>query len=309
VFYIFAYRKLPVKFQLPNKMLDKKITIEEDIMRLRDKYFLDDNDSHNALVHGWFWGMEPKFSVDGLKLLVAEDGAPIRRYPKNDPLPASGDCLVAWCWAYVVSESRDRITLKKVADHFISHCFSIRYSTRSACGGVNYSNDGWKNLTQPCFGPQFYTASAVLSLAAKELGGKYKFIYKAYYVLFGGWLWWLAPVLHFKHDSLYYVHDITMRALWVVCKTQGTSPRLAFAMKRIISLTHQMNPFFYAHAANVGAVSGREKECEDRLLAIGPCFGFMPQKNPDDAGYFENPRSPKHYSIVAFALKLLWRVK
>jgi hypothetical protein len=309
VFYAKAYRKQPVTFQVPPVKIAKGVATitDEDIGQLRNNCFLKDTDSHAALVHGWLWGVEPKYAGEGLTKLVAEDGSILRRYPNNDPLPASGDCLVSWCWAYEASGYRNADLLKKVVDHFIKHTFSLRNSTRSACGGVNYSTDGAFRLTQPCFGPQYYTASCLLALAARDLGGKYKALYWAYYVVFGGWLWWVTPVLHSKKDTLYYVQDITMRALWVICRVRGTTFGRAFAMRRIFSLTHQMNPFFYAHMVNVGATWGREKECEDRLLALSPCFGFMPQRNPDDRGYFDTSRIPRHQSIVAFALRLLWK--
>lgn len=315
VFYI--TRKGSPVFQ-PARPISSKLNaqnIDNDILTIKDKYFLKDNDSHGALVHGWFWGMQPQYSVPGLNALVRHDGG-MRRWANRDhDLPVSGDCLVAWCWSYMAAGASAPELVHTVATHFLKNVFSLTHTngkvtTRGACGGVSTAFDGWGGLSQPCFGPQYYTGAAILALAARECGGRWKEIYWAHWVLMGGWLWWIAPVIHPKKDSLYYVQDVTLRALWVVSKARGITYSKAFAFRQILRLTRQMNPFFYAHAVNAGAVWGQEKECEDRLLSFQDgVFGFMPQRNPDDANYFDNSRAPRHKSVIAFALKLLWSVK
>jgi len=312
----YLIRKRQFTGQLPQVVTSKAeaINVDEDELKKKGCY-LNDNDSHGALVHGWFWGMLPKYAVEGLTSLVRQDGGMKRWGDKDHDLPVSGDCLVAWCWAYVASGMHNPKLVERIAIHFLSNGFCLTHTNnlvtaRGACGGVGLAFDGWKGLSQPCFGPQYYTGASILALASRECGGKWQYIYWLHWLLMGGWLWWIQPVIHPRHDPLYYTHDISMRALWVISRVRGITFAKAFAMRQIMRLTHEMNPFFYAHAVNAGATWGKEKECEERLLAFSSgVFGFMPQRNPDDVNYFDNSRSPRHKSVTAFALKLLWDVK
>ena len=253
---------------------------------LRDQFFLADGDDHNALVHGFLYGLPEGKSLaePALERLMRMDGTPKRRYPVESMVPISGDCLSSWVWAYISADVKRPDLVDKMAREYITYAMGFKHyngrvTNRCSNGGMNQVFDGYKGIGQPCFGPQYYTSAGLLALAAKECGGMWKIAYALHWLVLGGWLWWLAPVLHSKKDSLYYAQDVTMRNLWSIQKCMGSNLMLKYAMKDILSLTKGLNPFHHALAYDVDAI--KDPSPAIRVLkAHEMTWGFWAQARP-----------------------------
>jgi hypothetical protein len=187
---------------------------------------LDNSDDHGAL------SMYGFINKNGLELLQ-QDGNFIRKRNADNSInrqAVSGDVVVAWCFANALANVKvNDSTLKDLTDNYIKNLGTLSYdsvangyvSARCSNFGVNLAKDsGFVGLSQPTAGPQFYTNCALFA-SAYHLGFKYKFIFWAHWLLMGGWYWAFAPVLYPDYDSLWYVRDITMKALYVNLQVFG----------------------------------------------------------------------------------------
>lgn len=193
---------------------------------IRDEFFCDSPDSHNALEHYGLFYVDQAKGKEGLKLLVFEDGAFIRRYweGRYEGNYTSGDCVVCWLFAYTLLDKVNRPVdvLRKAARHYLwnlgtkSNMYPSAGWVSSRCNnfGVNYCPDGWKGLGQPMAGPQFWVNSAVFAQASRDLGGVWKIIFWLHFWMMGGPLWVLSPQLYTRKYKLGYSRDIVMRALF-----------------------------------------------------------------------------------------------
>lgn len=257
--------------------------------------YLNDSLLKNVDDHGAFsqYGFIQK---EGLELLQ-QDGSFIRdRYADGtmNRQNVSGDAVVAWVFANQLADRKasDEI-IKLVTDNYIKNLGTLSYdqygqgyvSARCSNFGVNTANDAdFLKLSQPAFGPQFYTTSAVLAMAY-HLGFKYKFLFWAHWLVMGGWYWAFAPIIA-PDNSLYYVRDITMKSLYVHLQVFGpqwwvTKPMvyitdkisthendLFYAMlgRDINQLPQVMNPFFSQRED----ASSSENDMSGRLSAYIP---------------------------------------
>ncbi len=226
--------------------------------RIRDLYFHDNDDTHNALTQYPLFHMHPELGQKGLELLVSPDGAFLRRYMAgvSEGSKTSGDCVVAWCFAYSLLPPvfRPRKALRRAAWHYLRNLGtksingSVQGWVSARCNnlGVNYCPDGWKGIGQPCTGPQFYTTSALLALAYRE-NIFWKAVFWLHWLVFGGWYWAISPMIFPKFNKLGYVRDITMRALWVHQTVFGPKWWVMNPIEKIaIDMAEYENALFFA---------------------------------------------------------------
>lgn len=188
-------------------------------------YYLDNIDDHGSFT------MYGALDFVGLNSLI-ENGSPVRRINEDGSFnrwSVSGDVVISWILSFTdpTIDDDERGVLKRellnMADTYLKYLGILSYdeindgdvSNRCNNFGVNYCPDSeFLKLGQPAAGPQFYTSSALFALASKY-SWKYKFVFWIHWILMGGWYWWAWPTLWTKQNGLYYVRDMTMRALYV----------------------------------------------------------------------------------------------
>jgi hypothetical protein len=217
---------------------------------------LDNDDDHGALTQYGF--IQP----EGLELLVDKEGNFVRGIDYSQNLNmnyVSGDCVVAWCFAYslIPDDKRDYKLIEKVAWNYLKYLGSRSWdelskgdvSNRCNNFGINYCPDSdLLKLGQPMAGPQFYTSSALFALAAKK-SLFFKFVFWIHWVLLGGWYWAWWPVINPK-DQYWYVFDITMKALWVHRDVFGNRWWIKVPMEKIREVVPARNDLFEAMVGN-----------------------------------------------------------
>lgn len=187
--------------------------------------FLDNNDNHGAFTHINF------IKEEGYSQLFDSHGNFIRRRNENGGMSrdrVSGDVVISFCFANQLDKAKDDDIRKAIKNYFL-HLGTRSYddvndgdvSNRCNNFGVNYCPDSYfHNLGQPAFGPQFYTNSCLLA-TGYHLGFGYKLAFWANWILMGGWLWAFAPTLYTKDNGLWYVRDMSMKALYVHAQVFG----------------------------------------------------------------------------------------
>jgi hypothetical protein len=221
-----------------------------------DGLLLDNDDDHGALTQYGF------VQALGLSLLVDGDGNFARAIRDDATLnmrKVSGDCVVAWAFAYslVPSEQRSQKTIEKVAWNYLKYLGTRSWdevnkgdvSNRCNNFGINYcpDSDTW-SLGQPAAGPQFYTSSSLFALASQK-SLFFKFVFWAHWLLMGGWYWAWWPAIYPK-DGLWYVRDITMKALWVHREIFGDRWWIRIPMKKVNESVPVRNDLFEAMLGN-----------------------------------------------------------
>lgn len=212
-------------------------------------------DDHGLLTQFYRFKLT-RYHIYKLSLFIDDNGNLLRTskelkdYRENKNV--SLDVLVAWLQCFYLVQAghgqyEKKILLRKVANNYLKNLGSLSdtgwVSARNNNFGINYCPDGFLKLGQPCFGMQFYASSALFSVAKKELGGKWNAIYWLHWILFGGWVWWLCPIVFLPSNKLGYARDITMKALWIIKLSDG------FATKRPINyiartIAEYKNPLF-----------------------------------------------------------------
>lgn len=302
-----------VSFGLPASPFRTIATIIDKgaITHMRDEVYDDNQDEHTALLHYGVWSYKaPYIAQEGLRRMVRADGGIERKYPVN-PLsnPVSRDCLTTWTYSYTMFGG-PKEELKKVLKHYLKYCFGLTHfnglvSARNSSSGLNYVFDGYKKLSQPVFGPNYYGSAALLSLARKELGGIWHLVYAAHFMLMGGWLWWLEPIIYNDKFLLYYDHHITAMNLSTL---MHNSPSILTkkAMRRVvvdIAPANNMDVFFYAMAWNSGVLT--EAERAKATLGIRSASVWWPQTAPLGDWYFKDAKGPGNWSMMGYHAKLL----
>ena len=268
--------------------------------------------THNGLLidnaddHGAF-SMYGFIQKEGLELLQ-KDGSVIRKLNPDGSMnqwAVSGDVVVSWFFANTLANRpASSEVVKSVADTYIKNLGTLSYdevaqgyvSTRCSNFGVNRALDSdFLKISQPAFGPQFYTTSAVLA-SVYDQGFKYKALFWTHWVVMGGWYWAFAPVLYPDQKSLWYVRDITMKALYVHLQVFGPRWWIKKPMEFINDkiATHENDLF--------NAMMGRE---------IGPLPSAMNSffSQYDDASSYLNDRMSAYIPDAIRKIKLETKYK
>lgn len=290
----------------PHRSIDEIINLGAKDS-IRDSFFLNHPDTHNALCHIGLWSYRPELASEGLKSLVRPNGSLMRRYPEEQFLPVSGDCLSSWVQGFTMYGG-DKQDLKRVATHYLLNCLGLqdyngKVSARSSNSGINYVFDGWKGLNQPCFGPQYFTSAALFALAAKELGKQWELIYWIHWLFMGGWLWNLAPVIYFKNDLLYYTHHITTINLYSLAKLRGDFKWPIRYVVKEIAPQGNIHPILYSYAYDVGAIDKYDAQKAIRVIESIDCH-IWPQHPPINSEFY-SINDGNLFSNMGLAIKLL----
>jgi len=187
--------------------------------------FLDNDDDHGAFTHYNF------VKASGFEQLLDDEGNFVRRRNEDGSMNqkwVSGDVVIAFCFANLFYKADDSV-IKKAVKNYLKHLGSRSYDDKSngdvsnRCNnfGVNYCPDSdTAKLGQPMAGPQFYTNSALLA-TGYHLGIMYKAAFWAHWLILGGWYWAFAPMVYSKDNGLFYVRDMSMKALYVHAQIFG----------------------------------------------------------------------------------------
>lgn len=213
---------------------------------------LDNDDDHGAFTQYGF--IESK----GL-ILLSDPAGNLKRAAsatgKDNYDYVSGDCVVSWAFAYVLASEKDRLEKRvlRIAKTYLTYLGARSFDAVNAgwvsarCNnfGVNYCPDAdFKGIGQPAFGPQFYTTSCILAIASKE-SYLMKVAFWMHWLLMGGWFWAFGPVILPK-DDLWYIRDITMKALWVHREVFGDRWWISLPMQKINETVFTKNALFEA---------------------------------------------------------------
>jgi hypothetical protein len=251
---IFVYEK--VKSQVvPNHEAVGQFDIDRASKTTANGKLLNNKDDHGALSMYGFIGM------DGLKNLTnVFNHHLVRRAASStegyDQSNVSGDVVISWAFATVFLDDQelDSAHIENVAKAYLKSLGSISYdkvnngdvSNRCNNFGINYCPDSaLLKLGQPMAGPQFYTNSALFALASKK-SYFFKLVFWTHWLLFGGWYWAFAPVLYTEDNGLFYVRDMTMKALYVHKRVFGNKWWINKPMELIAYNTPARNDLFYA---------------------------------------------------------------
>ncbi len=217
--------------------------LDDRFYKIRDNCFHDNEDDHSAFTHFGLFIESSDFAIAGLTKLIHEDGRFLRRFYHGvqEGWYTSGDCVANWSFAYAVSDVRLPEVVRRAATHYLKNLGTKSLtepvdwvSDRCNNFGINYCPDSQVvKLGQPAAGPQFYTTSALLALAYRELGGIWKPIFWVHWLLLGGWFWCWSPMLYTKTWKGWYVRETTMKCLFTLLTVFGNRWWIRFPMRFI----------------------------------------------------------------------------
>lgn len=244
------------------------IVVKEAHFQTRDDgVFLNNHDDHGAFTHIYYWMQNTDYWLEGL-LRLSRDGKLFRRSVENNGynFRVSGDVVVFWTWAatlYLKKNTYNFLLKKEINEVAKTYLKNLgmpsalegeRYGVSTRCSnfGVNLARDGFLGLSQPAFGPQFYTSQALFELAAHACGWRWKIVCILHWIFMGGWLWRIEPVMFLPSNELGYVRDVTMKALHSIslCKNRLVKKpmeRIAYGIARV------RNPLFFACLGKLSA--------------------------------------------------------
>ena len=251
---IWIYWRLFVYKKVTSQTIPDHETVGQSVIDQASKtkiagLLLDNKDDHGALSMYGFVGFL------GIMLLTdTEDRHFIRRI--NDRSNVSGDVVISWTFAnlFVDKNDLDHKYIYSVAMAYLKSLGSVSYdnvnngdvSNRCNNFGINYCPDSaFMKMGQPMAGPQFYTNSALFALASQK-SYFFKLVFWTHWLLFGGWYWAFAPVLYTEDNGLFYVRDMTMKALYVHKRVFGNKWWIRIPMEIIAYNTPVRNDLFYA---------------------------------------------------------------
>lgn len=219
---IFIFKKTEPK-ALPHH---NELPVSLGLATRNDGLFLNNDDDHGAFT------MYNYIKEQGLSQILDSEGNFLRRRNEDGSMNrnyVSGDVVIAFCFANTFYRASDQ-DIKKAIKNYFKHLGTRSYddginngdvSNRCNNFGLNYCPDSdTKGIGQPMAGPQFYTNSALLA-TGYHLGWQYKAAFWAHWLLLGGWYWAWAPVIYEKDRGLWYVRDMTMKALHVHAEVFG----------------------------------------------------------------------------------------
>lgn len=317
------YFLLKVKGKWPAQplRLKRKDTIEEIIKKaklaLTDRNKFTGNDDHALLIQDANGKLHPERAKHLIGITVRDDGSIFRKYPREDNIGSSGDCLSSWVYCYVYWGIDRKDLVAKVAKNYLANCFGMWWkrkdgvSARSSNGGLSVVRDGWPigekwwkqswGLMQPITGPGFFTSQALLALSAKELGGIWKAVYYAHWLLCGGWFYSAVPVMHFKDKRWYYTEHVTAMNLWTLNKLRGGYKHGLKWLAKDLAPADNAQPWITGFAWSAGAVDEEFRQKAVKTLESFPQPVMWPQKMPLDDKFFQDDPNNNNYMVMASA--------
>jgi len=237
-------------------------------------------------------------------------------------LGPSGDGMSSWVFNYILWNVKRPDLVKKLATEYVKNCFGILWtekggvSNRSSNSGLNVTVEEWtikgKNigfsLANPPTGPGVLTSQALLELAAKELGGKWKVIAKAHYLLLGVWYFKRYPAMYTKSTaaSIFYTQHISALNLWSLCEL-GKDYKAGLKFIDSNGPRGRAQPWITSLAWDQSVVS--EERRQEAISYLGALSGAVmwPQMFVESSKSFEQGDEKKgaNFSMMGFAAMLL----
>ena len=231
----------------------------------RDGIYSDSTDNHNLMTHighGFFHPGQTELMINGATSLKGEL---FRKVPGKYGLDPSNDILAAWCYFYVVCNLKCSYLVKDVADKWWRSCLNLlnkdgKQSDRCANAGVIWGcPNSWMGLSKPTIGSSYLSGAALLALAARELGGKWKFRYYMFKLLSFGWFWERFPWMPTAKHPFGYVGHVCQMCLYVIHKC-GHNMEPGLRWIAVDNAPRQgIQPFIGGMAAECGVLTAKEK--------------------------------------------------
>lgn len=203
---------------------------------------------------------------------------------KEPYMGPSRDGLTSWVHAYILWNAQEKQTLKRLTDHYLKNCFGLLWeerggvSARGSNGGIAPVVDGFpvgkkwwpfkQGLNSPLTGQDCLTTLALLALAGRELGFKYKVIYWLYSIISLAPIHALIPVMYTKKDDLYYVHHIAALNAWNLVKLGH--PMYKWSLKYIcdyVSPRGSLQPWITGLAIDCGLMLDKKEDVRELLMS------------------------------------------
>jgi len=207
--------------------------------------------------HGAF-SMFGALSKSAMELLMDSEGNFLRRYEddgNHNRQWVSGDVVASWCFAFTTMTDKPVDALMKAAKNYLKYLGTRSYdeygqghvSARCNNFGLNYCPDSDSlKIGQPAAGPQFWTSSSLFALASQH-SFLFKIVFWAHWLLMGGWYWCWMPMVYTNETQLFYVRDISMKALYVHKTVFGNRWWIRMPMETITyELSNIRNDLWYA---------------------------------------------------------------
>lgn len=284
---------------------------------IRDQWYSNEINDQTCLLDCYLWAFDHDKAKHGMEALVKSNGSLMRSAPVDTQDTISGDCLSAWCFAYVTSSIDRPDLVNKVAFHYLRNCLGLvgqqgYVGAKCSNNGINYVRDGWNRINQPTFSPQYFTSAAIFALAAHESPWYLRIFWEAVYFLhfwaFGGWIYSLLPFWYPEGNSIYYAQQITCLNAYVVAKTRPFSNLYNFTIKQLMKLsTPNCNVLFYALYLDTGGklIESEWQQARDTLLTFKGANDFTFQR-PPVPGLFAQYSGETFFSPLSFVARLLF---
>jgi hypothetical protein len=285
-------------------------------------------DDHCLLVEAGNGLFNPEIQNKLIESTVKPNGSLFRKVNLNGTEAAghvgvSGDCLASWMFAYKLWNINRPDLVERVASHYVKHCFGLRWnekngvSARCSHGGLNVVVDGWpvnKKLlgytfkhgsSEPLAGPSLLSTQAVLELAASEVGGKWKLIAKAHFLLMGVWFFKYMPMSHLPKDPIFYLQHITMLNLWVLAEC-GKNYNTAIKAVESMGPRGRAQPWITGLAWDQGLVDeNRRQEAVKYLQGIKGATTWPQIAITSSHALDQRHRNETNFSMMGLAAMLL----
>lgn len=237
-------------------------------------------------------------------------------------LGPSGDGLSSWVFNYILWNVKRPDLVKRIVVPYVKNCFGITWnekggvSNRSSNSGLNITIEQWSikgknigfSLANPVTGPGFLTSQALLELAAKELGGKWKLIAFLHYWMLGGWYFSKIPVMYTKSIAaqIFYTQHISALNLWSLCEL-GKGYKMGLKFVDNCGPMKRAQPWITCLAWDQGLVNQTRREEAIKYLqglkgAIMWPQLFIESDESFNQGYTGDNAN---YSMMGFAAQLL----
>ena len=316
--------KVKPKVQALPLNLKRKDTLEEIIKKAvyapTDKYKFIGNDDHTLLIQDANGKLFPERAKKLIEQVVRPSGSLYRKYPKNDPIGVSGECLTSWVYCYTYWSIDRKDLVKKVATSYLANCFGVTWerrqgvSARSSNGGLATVVDGWPigekwwkrdwGIMQPITGPAFFTSQALLALASKELGGLWHLAYYLHWLICGGWFYSAVPVMFFKTQRWYYAEHITAMNLWVLNKLKGGYKHGLKWIAQDLAPAGNAQPWITGFAWSAGAIDEDFRQKAIKTLESFDNPVMWPQNYPKDDKFLYSQQNNNYMVMASAALHL-----
>lgn len=316
-FQLFIARRTCKPLNLSQTNFEVLAELEQSEEKTRNLGLVDTPDTHGLLLHV---GLAPE-TPNPWPLAAAIDPTHTTLYRYVDEEGGhkegpSSDMLIGWAAYYDlidVDPVYKKNLLKLLTNKFIKNVFTLNtkdggLSDRASSGGVAPTHTGWPvgkkllgytlpwGLMLPATSQVVLPALALLSLASKHLGWKYRVVKAVYNFVSMGWFWKRVPYLYTKTEFWYYTSHISAMSLNVIhnnSSSVGEQKAAKAGMKWIIETArigpNNINPFIAGWCGP--GISNESKTLAIQILS--QIDHAWPQHRPGSDGFLKVKDNPK----------------